>query len=352
MAADVAVGGVARGLDSWISRRLRSVLASLLAVLVGLVIGGIIIAAAGAQPVVAYADLIRGAIGSRFAISQVLEQSVPLIIIGLGLCVAFRATVWNIGAEGQFYIGALCGGVVGIYTPIDSPLILVPLTFLAAMAGGAAWAWVAGAMRARLGVNEIVNTLMLNYIALFIVAYLIRVPFRDPERLIIQSKQMPEAARLPDIPGLSVHVGFVVALVLVPIVAYLLSKTPFGFRVGVFGMNREAAAAAGVDGKRMIVRVMTISGALAGLAGIIQVEALQIVVNTVISRQFGFTAIVVALLGRNRPLGALLASLFIGGLTVGGVAMQQAQQVPTAVLISLQALFVILLLAADRLMRR
>jgi simple sugar transport system permease protein len=295
---------------------------------------------------------VQGALGSRFAVSQMLEQSIPLLIIGLGLCVAFRATVWNIGAEGQFYIGALFGGVVGIYFPVHSPFLVIPLTFVAAMAGGALWAWIAGAMRAHLGVNEIVNTLMLNYIALFILAYLVRIPLRDPERQIIQSRPMQDAAQLPDFPGFTFHIGFVVAILLVPIVAYVLNKTPFGFRISLSGMNRDAAETAGVDSGRTIKHVMMISGALAGLAGIIQVEAVQIVLNTSVSRQFGFTAIVVALLGRTRPVGVLLASLFLGGLAVGGVRMQQVHELPTAIILSIQALFVLLLLAAERLMRR
>jgi general nucleoside transport system permease protein len=149
-----------------------------------------------------------------------------------------------------------------------------------------------------------------------------------------------------------VNVGILVALGLVPIVAYLMNKTPFGFRVDVFGMSSEVAEAAGVDPKRVIVRVMLISGALAGLAGVIQLMGVAIVLNPALSRGLGFTGIIVALLGRNRPVGVLISGLFIGALTTGGIAMQQAQSLPTAIIVTIQALFVLLLLAANRLMRR
>ena len=340
-----AVGGTAM-------QRVRGILVTLIAIVAGLVVGGVALAAAGAPPLAAYGELVRGAFGSSFGVYQSLEQAVPLAIIGVGLCVPFRAGIWNIGAEGQFYVGALCGGLVGIYLPIDQPVILIPLTFVAAMAGGGAWAYAAGWLRAHRGVNEIVSTLMMNYIALFVLLYLVRIPFRDPDNLIIQSRVVPPAARLNDIPGTFVHGGILVAAVLMILVAWLLSRTPFGFHVGVMGSNPDAAEAAGIDTKRMIKRVMAISGSLAGLAGIVQVEAVQLVVNGAISRQFGFTAIVVALLGRRSPVGAFLAACFLGAIAVGGVSVQQVYQIPTAILLTIQALFVFMLLAAERLVRR
>jgi general nucleoside transport system permease protein len=332
------------------SRLVRNLGASLVAILIGLGFGAIIIVAAGGEPFAAYTSLFRGAVGSRFDIGQTLEQSIPIMIIGLGLAVAFRARVWNIGAEGQFYIGALTGGLVAIYLPIDVPVILIPLSFAAAMAGGAIWAWIVGYMRAHWGVNEIVTSLLMNYPAFFLMEYLCRVPLRGG--FIIQSKPVRTAAQLPDVPGFPVHLGIIVAIGLVPIVAYLMNKTPFGFRVDVFGMSPDVAEAAGVDRKKIVKRVMVVSGALAGLAGVIQVMGVQIVLNPFISRGFGFTAIIVALLGRNRPIGVLMAALFIGAMSNGGIAMQQAQNLPTSIILSVQALFVLLLLAAEMFIRK
>jgi ABC-type uncharacterized transport system permease subunit len=348
----VEVAPVSSGIGATFVQRFRGLLATLTAIVAGLVIGGLALAAAGAPPLAAYGELARGALGSSFGIYQSLDQAVPLAIIGIGLCVPFRAGIWNIGAEGQFYMGALSGGLVGIYLPVDQPVLMIPLTFAAAMIGGGAWAYVAGWLRAHSGVNEIVSTLMLNYIGLFVLLYLVRIPFRDPNNLIIQSRVVTEAARLNDLPGTFVHAGILVALLLVPVVWWLLHKTPFGFRVGVMGLNPDAAEAAGVDTKKTIKRVMLISGALAGLAGIVQVSAVQLVVNGAISRQFGFTAIVVALLGRRNPIGAFLAAVFLGMIAVGGVSVQQVYQIPTAILLAVQALFVFLLLAAERLMSR
>ena len=335
------------------SRRLRNAVASLVAVLIGLALGAIMIAAGGGHPVAAYSALLRGAVGDRFAIAQTLEQAIPLIVIGLGLAVAFRARVWNIGAEGQLYLGALTGGMVAIYVPIHISVLIIPLAFAAAMVGGAAWASVVGILRARWGVNEIVTSLLLNYPMFFLIEYLVRVPIRDKSQFIIQSKPVPRFAALPGLfHSFDVNAGILAAIGLVPIAAYLMNKTPFGFRVDVYGMSPEVAEAAGIDGRRVILRVMLISGATAGLAGVIQLMGVAIVLNPALSKGLGFTGIIVALLGRNRPVGVLLAAVFIGGLTTGGIAMQQAESLPTSIIVTIQAMFVLLLLAADRLMRR
>jgi general nucleoside transport system permease protein len=353
MAVDTAVAPLVPVGAGWWERRARSLGAALLAVLIALLVGAAILLWAGASPVAAYRDMVRGAIGSRFAISQLLVVLVPLLIIGLGLAVAFRGRIWNIGAEGQFHLGALAGGALAIVFPFAAPLLVIPVALLIGAAAGAAWGWIAGELRSRWGVNEIITSLLLNYVAIYWYGYFIRKPLRDPSGFLPQSREIPTAAQLPNLPGFQIHVGLIIAVGLVAILAYVMARTPFGFRVTAMGLNPDAAAgAAGVDTRRSIVRLMLISGGLAGLAGIVQILGVQLRLQVGISPGFGFTAIIVALLGRMRPVGVLLAALLIAGLSVGGQAMQFTQGVPIAAVHTIQALFVLFLLVADKLVRR
>jgi simple sugar transport system permease protein len=211
---------------------------------------------------------------------------------------------------------------------------------------------VVGVLRGRWNVNEVITSLLLNYVAIFLVGYLVRKPLGDPESFLRQTDQLPRAALLPYLHALRVHGGILVALALVPVVAYVMHRTPFGFRLDLLGSNPEAARTAGVDTARMTVLVMLVSGGLAGLAGALQVMGQETRVTAEISPGFGFTAIVVALLGRNRPLGVLVSALFIAGLSIGGVTMQTVEQVPSAIVVAVEALFVLFLLVADRMARR
>jgi ABC-type uncharacterized transport system permease subunit len=353
VAVDTGIAPLARADTSLWLRRARSFGASLLAVVIALLVGAVILLVAGTNPLVAYREMIRGAIGSRFAISQLLVELVPLLIIGLGLALAFRGRVWNIGAEGQFYLGALAGGTVAIVFPWSVPYLVIPAVLVVGAAAGAAWGWIAGEVRSRWGVSEIITSLLLNYVAIYWYGYFIRKPLRDPAGFLPQSKEIPAAAQLPSFLGLQVHMGLIIALGLVPILAYVISRTPFGFRVTAMGLNREAAAGAGgVDTGRFIVRLMLLSGGFAGLAGVVQILGVQLRLQSGISPGFGFTAIIVALLGRMRPVGVLLAALLIAGLSVGGQAMQLTQGVPIAAVQTIEALFVLFLLVADKLVRR
>ncbi len=332
--------------------RLGTVGLSLAAVGAAFLSGGILLLVAGANPLRAYRDMVTGTFGSKFDFSLVLVETAPLLLIGLGLAVAFRAKVWNIGAEGQLLVGALAGGAFAIATPIDSKIVMITAASLVGAGAGAAFAGIVGVLRARWGVNEVISSLLLNYVAIFGMSYAIRKPLRDPVGFQPVSETMPGSARLPDVPGLDVHIGLLIGLALVPVVAYLIRRTPFGFHTLMMGLNREATAAAGVRTGRLVVVVMLISGAFAGLAGILQVMGPETRLTNNISPGFGFTAIIVALIARTRPLGVLLASLLIGALTLGGDVIQRTQEVPRILTLVIQALFVIFLLVADRLARR
>jgi ABC-type uncharacterized transport system permease subunit len=334
------------------SPKLRAALASLGAVALSLVVGGLLIVFAGGDPVSAYSSLIDGALGSPYAIGQVLLVAVPLVIIGLGLALAFQGRVYNIGAEGQMFMGALVGGVVAIFVPIGFGPLLICISLIAGVLAGAGWGGIVGVLRARWGVNEVITSLLLNFVAILGFTYVVRRPLRAQGAAIdLQGRAVQSDSVLPTIPDLNVHIGVFIALMLVPIALYLMARTPFGMRVRMMGFNAEAARTAGVRSRRMIVGLMLISGGLAGLAGIIQTLGVSGRLDLGISQGYGFTAIVVALLGRLNAVGVVLAALFIAVLQGGGQAMSVTEGLPYAIVLAIPGLFVVFLLIADRLAR-
>lgn len=334
------------------SRRVKATLSSLGAVALSLVVGGVLVVIAGGDPIAAYGALIDGAFGSPYALGQMLVLAVPLLIIGLGLALAFRGRVYNIGAEGQLFMGALAAGVVAIFLPVSFDPVLILAAVLAGVAAGAAWGGIVGALRARWGVNEVITSLLLNFVAILIFTYCVRRPLRAPGSPDLQGRAIDPNAELPALPDLAVHVGVFVAIALVPVAAYLMARTPFGMRVRMLGFNREAARAAGVNAGRMALGLMLISGGLAGLAGALQTLGVAERLDLGISQGYGFTAIVVALLGRLNAFGVLLAAIFIAVLQSGGQAMSVTEGLPYAIVLAIPGVFVVFLLIADRLARR
>jgi general nucleoside transport system permease protein len=333
------------------SHRLKAGLSSVGALVLSLVVGGVLMLIAGGEPIAAYGALIDGAVGSPYAIGQVLVLAVPLLIIGLGLALAFRGRVYNIGAEGQLFMGALASGVVAIFLPLGFDPLLIVASVAAGVAAGAAWGGIVGLLRARWGVNEVITSLLLNFVAILIFTYCVRRPLRAPGSPDLQGRPIEPDAALPILPDLAVHVGVFVALALVPLAFYLMGRTPFGMRVRMLGFNAEAARTAGVNSRRMIVGLMLISGGLAGLAGALQTLGVAERLDLGISQGYGFTAIVVALLGRLHAVGVLLAALFIAVLQSGGQAMSVTEGLPYAIVLAIPGVFVVFLLIADRLAR-
>lgn len=331
--------------------RLRALFVTLGAGVVALVVGAVFVIVAGGSPARALGSMVDGTVGSKFAAGQLLTQAIPLLVIGLGLAFAFRGRVYNIGAEGQLFMGALAGGAV-LLTLDSDPRLSLALALLAGTAGGALWGSLVGILRARWAVNEVISSLLLTYIALFVFAWAIRRPFGDPSAgNNLASRPIPEDTLLPTLPGFFVHYGLFAALVLVPVVGYVMTRTPFGFRVRAMGLNPQATEVAGVRTGRLVVWLMLISGGLAGLAGIIQVVGIEGRLDAGISQGYGFTAIVVALLGRLSATGVLLAALFIAFLNVGGQAMSVDESLPYSLVVAIQGVFVLLVLVADRFSR-
>ncbi len=341
-----------------INQILNSLLVPLLAIITAIIIGGIIIAIVGGNPFAAYKGLAQGAFGSAKALSETAVWATPYIFAGLAVAVAFKGGLFNIGAEGQLAFGAVISALIGYALPgwlhMDLPWIVhLPLTVFLGMLGGALWAAIPGALKAYTGGHEVINTIMMNYIALNITSYLLNGPMRDPDPLNISARtpEIAASARIPPVfPDLRVHWGFILALVVAGFIWWLLWRTTFGFEIRTVGSNPDAAKYAGINVKRTIVLTMALSGALAGLAGVIEVTALNYRHELGFSIGYGYDAIAIALLGKTNPFGVVLAAILFGAMRNGGTRMQFLTQIPVDIITVIQAL-ILLFVAADAIIR-
>jgi ABC-type uncharacterized transport system permease subunit len=348
--------GFARNLK----RRADPFLVPLLAILTAVILGGLIIKVVGGDPVAAYRGLLQGAFGSPKALSETAVWATPYIFAGLAVAVAFKGGLFNIGAEGQLAFGAVTAALIGYALPTwlhtDLPAYIhIPLAVGLGMLAGALWAAIPGALKAYTGGHEVINTIMMNYIALNITSYLLNGPMRDPDPLNLSARtpQIAASARIPPIfnlPGLRVHWGFVLALIVAFIIWWLLWKTTLGFEIRTVGANPDAAKYAGINVKRTIIITMAISGALAGLAGAIEVTALNYRHELGFSVGYGFDAIAIALLGKTNPFGVVLAAVLFGAMRNGATRMQFLTQIPVDIISVIQAL-ILLFVAADAIIR-
>lgn len=320
--------------------------------LLGLIIGAVLILIAGANPLPTYGVMLRGAFGGPTQLTETALKATPLLLVGLGLTAAFRARVWNIGGEGQFYMGALLGGVIGLSFPDLPQIVLIPLMLIAGAIGGLVWAWIAGWLKVRRGMNEIISTLMLNYIAILLVQYLVRGPLQDPKGFLPASAQLSQNARLPLLFSSRIHIGVVLAVILVPLVFALLWKTPLGFKLRAVGSRVGVARYAGIQVDRIVLFALSFSGALAGLAGIIEVSTLHTRLRGDISGGYGFSGVLVALLGRMHPLGVAVASVFFAALTIGAQSMHIVSGLQPSLADAIQAVVVLSVLAVDAVVRQ
>jgi simple sugar transport system permease protein len=327
-------------------------------VLTALVVGAVIIMIAGGNPIAAYWGLFDGALGSKRALSETTVWATPYIFAGLAVALAFKGGLFNIGAEGQLAFGAVAAAWVGYKLPevlgIGLPAILhVPLAVGAGMLAGAIWAAIPGWLKARTGGHEVINTIMMNYIALNLTSFLLNGPMKDPNPLnvVARTPKIAESARfLPIFAGFRFHWGFVLSLLAAAVVWAILWKTTLGFEIRTVGTNSDAARYAGIHVGRTIVISMTLSGLLAGLAGAIEVTALNYRHELGFSVGYGFDAIAIALLGKTHPLGVVLAALLFGAMRNGATRMQFLTQIPVDVISVIQAL-ILLFVAADAIIR-
>jgi len=326
--------------------RLKNILwgvgAPIAALLVAFLVSGIILLIAGFNPLHAFSTLLEGAFGDLRVITEVLLQATPLIIIGAGLTVAFRASIWNIGAEGQFYAGGVASAVVGIYLGDLPAIILVPLVIVVGIIGGAFWGMMAGWFKVRFGASEIVTTIMLNYIAIIGTGYLVTGPLIEEAGKFPQTAQISEAARLYRfLPPTRLHIGFIIALLVAIGIWVFLFKTSAGYAIRVVGHNPETAKYAGINVSHNVLLAMGISGGAAGLAGAIQVMGLTFRLYQQFSPGYGFTSIAVALLANNNPIGVIFSGILFGALRSGSEVMQIRAGIPSVMVFAIQGLVIL-----------
>ncbi|MGD2047057.1 MAG: ABC transporter permease, partial [Gemmatimonadota bacterium] len=291
----------------------------------------VLLAMGGYDPVRAAAAMWSGAFGSREAfLSVTLVRSVPFLLTGLAVALAFRAGVWNIGAEGQLYAGAIAAVWIGLIGGGLPAWILAPAVLLAAGAAGAAWALVPALMKLRLGVGEVITTILMNFIGINFAAYLVHGPLQEPRGVFPQTDQIAEAARLPALfPGTRLHVGFLLAVLLAGGLAVAIRRTRWGFRVRAVGASERAARVAGrIDSNRVVMGAFLASGALAGLAGGVEISGLTYALYEGLSPGWGYTAIAVALLAALDPAAVVGTAVLFGALEAGSGAMQREAGIP------------------------
>lgn len=316
-------------------------------VLIALFVAGFLLLFAGVNPAAAYLEILREALGSSYGISETLVKTTPLIITGLAVSIAFRMQIWNIGAEGQIYMGA-CGATgVALFSGLDTPMML-PAMFVAAFIAGGLWAAVAGLLRALWQVNEVIVTLLMNYIAILLADYLIYGPWKNPDGFNFPlTAQFVDAARFTQYFDTRLHSGFFLALFCALAIYLLMERTIWGYQIKAIGSNPGAARYAGMNTGLAIFFVLALSGAIAGIAGFSEVAGLQHRLQHGLSPGYGYTAIIIAWLARRSAIGVVIVSFLLAILLVGGDSLQLSWQLPVAFAYAFQGLILFFLLASD-----
>jgi simple sugar transport system permease protein len=344
--------------------RLANALSPVVAVGAAFLVGGLVVTAIGESPLRIYAILFRGAFGSVDAIGHVLFNACPLVFAGLAVAFAFRAGLFNIGGEGQLYLGSFVAAWAGLSLGPLHPVLLVPLLVVVAAAGGALWASIPGVLKARFGAHEVINTIMMNFIAIGLTSYLVINVFKEPGQMTPQTAEIAVSGHLPRLAGALQKIGIplpnanplnasiVIALAAVAAAWFILHRTTFGYEVRAVGRNAKAAEYAGINVRRTIVLAMITSGAFAGLVATNEVMGFRHRFLDNFSGGLGFMGIAVALLGRNTPVGVLLAALLFGVLNTGALEVDVFTDVPRELILVLQAITIILVVVGNEIFAR
>jgi len=347
--------------EKWFPKLIDGLL-PVFATIAALLVGAVMLLLLKVNPIEAYKAMWDGAFGSQNALAETLVKATPLLLVGLGICISFRGDVINIGGEGQMIVGAIMGTLVGI-TLVDWPgWAVIPIALITGFIGGAIWGGIPGVLKAYFNVNEILSTVMMNAIAVQLMNFLLRGPMIDPSQAELASK-IPQTARLLDTFRLPrwvptrLHLGALIAVVLAILVYLLLWRTTWGYRIRAVGQNPDASRYAGVKVRNYIVLALILSGAFAGLAGVMQVYGVNYRMITDGSASgftgsAGFNGIVAALFGGLHPIGTIPASILFGGLLVGANKMQRVVQVPSALITALNGLVVVFVVSSEIWRRR
>ena len=334
------------------TRLARVVVVQLLAVAAGIVVSALVLTTIGLSPSTSVETLLRGAFGSEFALTQSVLKAVPLALCGLAVALPLRMRLWNIGAEGQFLVGAIAATWFSLTVPGLPRALLLPLTLAVAMAAGALWALLAAVPRAVWSVNEIITTLLLNYIAIQLLAYAVTGPLQGEESLNFPiSDFLPAGAAMPKLGDGQLHAGIFVPLTAALVLAVLMRWSRWGYEVRMIGAGAPAARVLGMSSGVQIVAVLGVGGALAGVAGMIEVANTFGQLQQGISPGYGYMAIAIAALAATSFAGTLVVAFLFGGFVVGGLALQ-TQGVPQAFVLMLQGIVLFAAIAGARLAQR
>lgn len=316
------------------------------AVILSIVCAGLVIAILGYNPIEVFPSMVTGALGTEIRLQQTILKAIPLVVTSLGILVAFKMKFWNIGGEGQIIMGALAASYIALNAGDLPKAVMLPLMAIAAMALGGLWAFIPALFKAKLGVNETIFTLMLNYIAIKFVTYLQYGPWKSPE-----SQGFPKVANfgenavLPKLFG--IHMGWLIALILVVLIYLFISHTKKGFEITVVGESRETARYAGMNISAIIIFAMFLSGGLCGLTGMIQASAVEKTLSASLSGGYGFTAIITAWLARLNAVAVLFVCIAFAILLQGGAYIQISMQIPAAVADMMQGIILFFVLGSE-----
>ena len=330
--------------------RILSFSVPIVAVLLALLVGSILLVFIKVNPLEAYRYLIFGNFKDAYSIAEMFVKATPIILTGLAFTFALKTGLFNIGGEGQMFVGAIAAVYVGLKTGHMSPAVTITLGLLAAILAGAIWGIIPGILKAVFGASEIIVTIMFNYIGLYMISYFVDGPLREASGFYPQTDMIGENAFLPYlIPETRLHIGFIIAVLLAIAVYIVLNKTPFGYKLRAVGHNSDGAEYAGINIKKSIVVSLAISGALAGVAGFTEINGIHHRLLDNFSRNVGFDGIAAALLGGAQPIGVIVSSILLGMLQTGANAMQRGVGVPANIVSIIQALIIIFVLAGNML---
>lgn len=326
--------------------QLFSILSVVVALIVSIAVAAAMIALSGADAGVVLMAIAKGSFGSMNAFIDTLIKATPIMITGLATLIAFRARVWNIGQEGQLYAGAMGATLVVLSFPdLQLPaLIYIPILLLAGMIAGALWGAIPGILKSHYNVNEIIVTVMLNYVIMYLCTFLLNGVWQEPGSYYYNTIRFPDSTFLPQLFDTRLHLGFIIALLVAFLVYILMWKMKLGFEIRATGDNPTASRYKGIDTKRITLIVMLLSGAISGLAGSVEVLGIHHKLIYGFSSGFGFTGILIALLGRSHPFGVVVASVFFGALHNGASAMQIYSDVPRSLVSLIMGIIIIMML--------
>ncbi|MGK7940904.1 MAG: ABC transporter permease [Crocosphaera sp.] len=318
---------------------IKPLLTSFLAIFLALLIGAILIIFTGNNPLEAYQVLFQESLFNYYGFANTLTKTTPLLLASLGILIALKGGQFNIGGEGQIYLGALGSTLAALFINNIPSFLHITVALIAGFLGGAFWGMIPGYLKAYRGLNEVITTLLLNYIAINFISYLVHYPLGEPNAPSAYSPLIAESAKLPILlPKTLAHGGIIVAIIATIIVGFLLQKTIIGYQIEVVGLNPKAATYGGIAVKKTILLVMALSGGLCGLAGATEVMGLKYRLFENFSPGYGFNAIAIAVLSRGNVLGVFITSLFFGALLSGANVMQRSAEVPVTIVAVIQGL--------------